>query len=801
MKIACLFLNGIKNFNIYNLLTLLLIAFFSLSLNAEKKEKPPFPNVNLPEQSRGQSAIERLGDKLPEVAAWYGKSSEEFSTLLRKDDTMWIDKKGRVLFIDKKPHHSHSQSTGPEVSTAPYPYDQTFLLHSKPNSTKVIYLDFNGYFTTGRAWNESYGEPIDALPFDTDGDNTSFSTAEQDVIQQIWQQVAEDFAPFDVDVTTQDPGQSAITRSSYADEEYGTRVVVTADFTVPSCQCGGFAYVGVFDSVNDFGQPSDYYKPAFVFYNRLGSSGKLIAEAATHEAGHNLGLYHDGVLGGSSYYTGHGGDTSVPTSWAPIMGVGYYTSVSQWSKGEYRNADNTEDDIQIIQNNGALLEADDHGSSYLTATTLTGSTTNNLISIDEASGIIETDTDFDYFELTVGNGDLNLDISPASVAPNLDIEVRLYNGAGSLIDTFNPSGELWAQIQNYPVLAGTYYLSVSGAGLGDPYGLPPTGYTEYGSIGQYSINGTMPAPGGLLPPVASASANPETGYRPLTVQFNGDLSSDPDGEDSSLTYFWDFSDDGASSTATNPQHTFENLGSYSVSLLVTDADGLTDTDTVIVTVNNNPPVADATASTYDGPAPLEVEFSSVNSSDVDGTISSYQWQFGDGSSSNQANPTHTYATEGSYEVTLMVTDDNGDTDSASLTINVDPDPSQNTLHLDRFDIVLVSNISQAKGGNGNGKGGGNGGNDGGSSGTQAKVTIVVVDENGQIMKSATVSGVWGGSVSGNVSKRTNRRGQVEFTSPSVTSESGTFIFTVSNITKSGYSYGSDPGSESVSASF
>ena len=69
------------------------------------------------------------------------------------------------------------------------------------------------------------------------------------------------------------------------------------------------------------------------------------------------------------------------------------------------------------------------------------------------------------------------------------------------------------------------------------------------------------------------------------------------------------------------------------------------------------------------------------------------------------------------------------------------------------------------------------------------------------MKNATVYGTWSGVASGNASKRTNRRGQVEFTSPSVTAETGTFTFTVTNVVRSGYTYTPEPGNEAVSVSF
>src|SRR5207253_3500030 len=109
--------------------------------------------------------------------------------------------------------------------------------------------------------------------------------------------------------------------------------------------CGGIAYVGVYDMT---GSLHGYYQPAFVYEQGVTSNAKYIAEAAAHEAGHNLGLSHDGTatLG---YYDGQG-------SWAPIMGVGYDRAISQWSKGEYSGANNTEDDLAIIAAAGPTLK-------------------------------------------------------------------------------------------------------------------------------------------------------------------------------------------------------------------------------------------------------------------------------------------------------------------------------------------------------------------------------------------------------------------------------------------------------------
>ncbi len=115
---------------------------------------------------------------------------------------------------------------------------QTFLLHSRPGSTRVIYLDFDGQTITGTAWNSQTGRPsFDAAPFSLDP-WSDFSIAEHEVIQSVWQRVAEDFSPFDVDVTTQDPGEAAITRSGWSDQRFGTRALVTNTSVVAStCGC------------------------------------------------------------------------------------------------------------------------------------------------------------------------------------------------------------------------------------------------------------------------------------------------------------------------------------------------------------------------------------------------------------------------------------------------------------------------------------------------------------------------------------------------------------------------------------
>ncbi len=94
-------------------------------------------------------------------------------------------------------------------------------------------------------------------------------------------------------------------------------------------------------------------------------------------------MSHDGRISpAEGYYAGHG---SGATGWAPIMGVGYYRELTQWSSGEYLNANNLEDDLNIITTqNGFGYRADDHGNADGSATALTAS-----LNTTSGTGIIE----------------------------------------------------------------------------------------------------------------------------------------------------------------------------------------------------------------------------------------------------------------------------------------------------------------------------------------------------------------------------------------------------------------------------
>jgi hypothetical protein len=368
----------------------------------------------------------------------------------------------------------------PSAPTTPAPLANTFLLHSNPGANHTIFLDFDGHVTSGTIWNSFYagGNPITSPAFNFEGTTSTFTDNELSRIQWIWARVAEDFLPFNVNVTTQDPGVAALSKGTN-DTQWGVRVVIggsSGDWYGASV--GGIAFVGSFNLNND--------TPVFVFPAQLGNGNeKNVANAISHEVGHALGLNHHGRTSpAEEYYAGHG---SGETGWAPIMGNPYSRNVNHWSKGEYANANNSaQDDLLIITSqNGFTYRVDDHGNNQAGATTLTA-----VGGIIEAQGIIETNTDFDVFTFTTTAGTLDLWAVPAWRGASLDISLELLDSSFNVVATSSPATTLSASLST-SVNAGNYFIRITGTGTGNPLN---TGYSDYGSIGQYYISATLPNP-------------------------------------------------------------------------------------------------------------------------------------------------------------------------------------------------------------------------------------------------------------------------------------------------------------------
>ena len=176
--------------------------------------------------------------------------------------------------------------------------------------------------------------------------------------------------------------------------------------------------------------------------------------------------------------------------------------------------------------------------------------------------------------------------------------------------------------------------------------------------------------------MASFTYSPEKPLVGETVTFDASVSTPNSGTITSYT--WDFDDGSPIATETEPTttHIYATYGTFNVTLTVTDSEGLTDTESKLITVYD-PPVA---AFTYAPTTPLvgkNVTFNASQSTDADGIIQSYFWDFDDGFTEMYVEginlttvANHAYASKGTYNVTLTVTDNDGFTNSTWRTVTV-----------------------------------------------------------------------------------------------------------------------------------
>ncbi|RMG71364.1 MAG: PKD domain-containing protein, partial [Chloroflexi bacterium] len=160
-------------------------------------------------------------------------------------------------------------------------------------------------------------------------------------------------------------------------------------------------------------------------------------------------------------------------------------------------------------------------------------------------------------------------------------------------------------------------------------------------------------------PIAAFALSPASGNAPLNVQFTNQSSGQID------TYTWNFGD-GTTSNEQSPAHTFTNPGTYNVSLEVTGPGGTSSVSRRIVVNSANPPIAAFTQDKVSGPAPLTVQFANQSTG---GQITSYNWNFGDGSTSSEESPSHQFTNVGTYNVILTVSGPGGsDTVTRQITV-------------------------------------------------------------------------------------------------------------------------------------
>ena len=262
----------------------------------------------------------------------------------------------------------------------------------------------------------------------------------------------------------------------------------------------------------------------------------------------------------------------------------------------------------------------------------------------------------------------------SNLAPSADFSVSTVSGAAPLAVSFDgsTSSDVDGTVASY---AWNFGNGQNGSGATPPavtYTLPGT-YTatltvtdNKGATGTATRTITVNRPPNQTP-TANLSATPASGNAPLLVQLSSAGSSDSDGAISS--YAWSFGN-GATSTSPNPSAVYNTPGTYSVSLTVTDNDGASSVKSTTVTVSppNLPPVPTISATPLSGSAPLLVNLNGAGSSDPDGSVVSYAWDFGNGQTATGALAQTTYATTGSYVIRLTVTDNRGTQRSTTTTV-------------------------------------------------------------------------------------------------------------------------------------
>jgi PKD repeat protein len=274
--------------------------------------------------------------------------------------------------------------------------------------------------------------------------------------------------------------------------------------------------------------------------------------------------------------------------------------------------------------------------------------------------------------------------------------------------------------------------------VGDPNGPQESLYSNI-------VTATLPA--------ANFSAEADAND-PLTVNFT-------DGSSGMLTNWdWDFGD-GNVSTDQNSTHTYDQSGSYTVTLTVTGPEG-SDTANTTITVGSGAPTAGFTADPTTGSAPLTVTFTDTSS----GNITSWAWDFGDGNTSTAQHPAHTYNSTGSYTVTLMVTGPEGNDVFTVIDMITVHDTSSAEIHIADLDGSSLNNENT----------------------WTAGVTITVHDTADVVTSEAEVHGTWSEGNIGSGMCTTDSNGQCSIESGDIRKSEKNVTFTIENVTHSTFMY-------------
>nr|WP_253945454.1 Ig-like domain repeat protein [Nocardioides sp. zg-DK7169] len=463
----------------------------------------------LAEPTPGPEALELLERAdLRDVAEHNDLSVAELRHDLDSQDTLHVTPDGDLLFVDPAaPAHLRDASTSPDDHDHGIDGDQdqapgvaaiardidvkdAFNLNSLPGASATIYLDFDGVEISssyGSAWQQSYGLSGSVPGWDPKNNGAAFNDDEKRAVIEVWQRVAEDFHPFNVNVTTVAPANLLTFRGYHA--------VITGDKAAHKAlcdeSCGGVAYVGIDPYWHQ-------YKPAWSFTRGSGNSAANVAEVTSHEIGHNLGLRHHGK-GSTEYYAGHSG-------WAPIMGNSYGKEHTRWANGAWPDATRPDqEDLSIIR--GRLGSRADGGPDNWQDARWT-----RTAATSGEDGHHET-RDIDAFQLGTCQGDVKVRVNIAPKGSNTDTRIKVNNSVGDDVFEHAPSSreDIDTTIKGLP--RDTYYLQIMTDARGEyqnDYGV--LGYYDWSVTGCDGVPVTTPP---LQPTAFTHSFDPAT--RNLTV--------------------------------------------------------------------------------------------------------------------------------------------------------------------------------------------------------------------------------------------------------------------------------------------
>ena len=429
---------------------------------------------------------------------------------------------------------SFSQYVDIERDYKTYTKAEVLSLESKPGATNVIFLDID---TVG---NNTGRKPI------------SFTTNLRHLVST-WQMAAEDFRPFDVNVT--------YSRSVYLNTPTAQKV----RYFLTS---GGSAWcmVGAFGGI------------ANVTNANLKCMGGL-TQTAIHEIGHAMGLQHQ-ISGAQPSYSYRG------TPMAGGVGGNFYKT---WTNGDHPNPAISQDDIAIIASKLGF-RTDDHGNTNALGTALTFDGLYN-IKPEDNNGVIELNGDIDVFKFsTTQAGSIDLFINPLKFYNNLHLKADLYDDSHNLILSGIPiqhftlkeinSGNYDNGFANYyetgqsrfvkqgshivgALPAGNYHIEITNTGFRDEFGV---GYSSYNSRGYFQISGEI----GIIQARADFKLPKSVCVNKTLVLKNESVGTAP------ITYKWTIEGaDITNSTLKNPKISFNTIGKHKITLTATNVNGTT----------------------------------------------------------------------------------------------------------------------------------------------------------------------------------------------------------------------------------